>query len=161
MRFNSKYDVVFMNSTQMIDYHKLFSVRLDYSKALLNLSYQQQDLIDQDDYSGLLDVLGKKQRLLGQLDQYKKQLPALWEKWKTDRDQLPAETRESCEQVLYESETVLAKLLENEDTSTRCMVDRRDRTKQQIQSLNQGEKVGEAYRDSLAPVTHRHLNIDQ
>ncbi|WP_339732167.1 hypothetical protein [uncultured Gimesia sp.] len=150
-----------MNSTQMIDYPKLFSVRLDYSKALLKLSFQQQDLINQDDYSGLLDVLSKKQRLLEQLDQYKKQLPALWEKWKSDRDQMSAETRETCEQILSESEAVLAKLLHNEDTSTQCMVDRRDRTKQQILSLNQGEKVGEAYRDSLAPVTHRHLNIDQ
>lgn len=150
-----------MTSTQMIDYPKLFSVRLEYSKALLKLSFQQQDLINQDDYSGLLDVLGKKQQLLEQLDQYKKKLPALWEKWKSDRDQLPEEKRESCERILSESEAVLAKLLENEDTSTQCMVDRRDRTKQQIQSLNQGEKVGEAYRDSLAPVTHRHLNIDQ
>lgn len=150
-----------MTSTQMIDYPKLFSVRLEYSKALLKLSFQQQDLINQDDYSGLLDVLGKKQRLLGQLDQYKKQLPMLWEKWKRDRDQLSAEKREACEQILSESESVLAQLLQNEDTSTQHMVVRRDRTKQQIQSLNQGERVGEAYRDSLAPVTHRHLNIDQ
>ncbi|MCA9017000.1 MAG: hypothetical protein KDA77_16830 [Planctomycetaceae bacterium] len=150
-----------MTSAQMIDYPKLFSVRLEYSKALLRLSFQQQELINQDDYSGLLDILGKKQRLLGQLDQYKKQLPALWEKWKSDREQLTAAQREACEQILSESEAVLARLLQNEDTSTQCMVDRRDRTKQQIQSLNQGERVGEAYRDSLAPVTHRHLNIDQ
>jgi len=150
-----------MTSTQKIDYLKLFSVRLEYSKALLKLSIQQQALIDQDDYSGLLDVLGKKQRLLGQLDQYTKQLPKLWERWKGERDLLSFEQRESCEEILSESEAVLSTLLENEDTSTKSMVDRRDRTKQQVQSLNQGEKVGEAYRDSLAPVTHRHLNIDQ
>lgn len=150
-----------MTSTQMIDYPKLFSVRLEYSKALLQLSFQQQELINLDDYSGLLDVLGKKQRLLGQLDQYKKQLPLLWEKWKSDRDQLSAEKRNACEQILSESEAVLSQLLQNEDMSTKRMVDRRDRTKQQVQSLNQGERVGEAYRDSLAPVTHRHLNIDQ
>lgn len=150
-----------MTSTQTLDYHKLFSVRLDYAKALLALSLQQQELIDQDDYTGLLDVLGKKQRLLGQLDQYKKQLPALWEKWKTDREQMDQAQREACEQVLSESEAVLAQLLQNEDNSTQCMIDRRDQTAQQIQSLNQGERVGEAYRDSLAPVTHRYLNIDQ
>tara|TARA_R110002095_G_scaffold202889_2_gene184629 strand:+ start:1433 stop:1885 length:453 start_codon:yes stop_codon:yes gene_type:complete len=150
-----------MTSTQKIDYHKLFSVRLEYSRALLKLSIQQQELIDQEDYSGLLDVLGKKQRLLGQLDQYTRQLPKLWEHWKCERDQLSAEQRESCEEILQESEAVLSRLLTNEDTSTQCMVDRRDRTKHQIQSLNQGERVGEAYRDNLATVTHRHLNIDQ
>jgi hypothetical protein len=150
-----------MTSTQNIDHPKLFSVRLEYSKALLKLSIQQQALIDQDDYPGLLDVLGEKQRLLGQLDQYTKQLPTLWEQWKSERDQLPTEQRETCDEILSESEAVLSKLLENEDTSTQSMVDRRDRTKQQVQSLNQGEKVGDAYRDSLAPVTHRHLNIDQ
>lgn len=150
-----------MTSTQKINYSKLFSVRLEYSRALLKLSIQQQELIDQDDYSGLLDVLGKKQRLLGQLDQYTKQLPKVWEHWKIERELLSAEERESCEGILSESEAVLSELLKNEDTSTQCMVDRRDRTKHQIQSLNQGEKVGEAYRDSLAPVTHRHLNIDQ
>ena len=150
-----------MTSTQKIDYPKLFSVRLEYSKALLKLSIQQQALIDQEDYSGLLDVLGKKQRLLGQLDQYTKQLPTLWKQWKDDRDLMSVEQRETCEEILSESEAVLSKLLANEDTSTECMVVRRDRTKQQVQSLNQGEKVGEAYRDSLAPVTHRHLNIDQ
>ena len=150
-----------MTSTQKIDYLKLFSVRLEYSKALLKLSIQQQALIDQDDYSGLLDVLGKKQRLLGQLDQYTKQLPTLWAQWKGERDLMSVEQRETCEEILSESEAVLSKLLANEDTSTKCMVVRRDRTKQQVQSLNQGEKVGEAYRDSLAPVTHRHLNIDQ
>lgn len=150
-----------MTSLQMIDYLKLFSVRLEYSKRLLKLSFLQQDLIDQNDYTGLLDVLGQKQRLFGQLDQYTKQLPMLWEKWRSERDLLLADQREACEQILQESEEVLAKLLKNEDTSTQCMVDRRDHTNQQIQSLNQGEKVGEAYRDSLAPVTHRHLNIDQ
>ncbi|MFH1301105.1 MAG: hypothetical protein ABIK07_08585 [Planctomycetota bacterium] len=150
-----------MTSTQKIDYPKLFSVRLEYSRALLRLSIQQQDLIDQEDYSGLLDVLGKKQRLLGQLDQYTRQLPTLWEHWKSDRVGLSAEQRETCEEILNESEAVLSRLLKNEDTSTQSMVDRRDRTKQQIQSLNQGERVGEAYRDSLATTTHRHLNIDQ
>lgn len=151
----------FMNKIPMTDYPKLFSIRLEYSKRLLKLSVQQQDLIDQDDYSGLLDVLGTKQRLLGQLDQYTKQLPTLWEKWVRDREELSIEQRKTCEQILNESEKVLAKLLKNEDSSTQCMAERCDQTKRQIQSLNQGAKVGEAYRDSLAPATHRHLNIDQ
>lgn len=150
-----------MTKLQMLDYSKLFSIRLEYSKTLLKLSVQQQDLINQDDYTGLLDVLGTKQRLIGQLDQYTRQLPTLWENWSRDREQLSAGQREACEQILNESEEVLGLLLKNEDTSTQCMVERCDQTKQQIQSLNQGGKVGEAYRDSLAPVTHRHLNIDQ
>ncbi|MCA9020103.1 MAG: hypothetical protein KDA74_08180, partial [Planctomycetaceae bacterium] len=74
-----------MTSTNTIDYPKLFAVRLEYSRALLTLSLQQQELINEDDYSSLLDVLGKKQRLLGQLDQYTKQLPRLWEQWQQDR----------------------------------------------------------------------------
>jgi len=150
-----------MTSTQLIDYPKLFAVRLEYSRALLKLSLQQQELIQQDDYTSLLDVLGKKQRLLGQLDQYTRQLPQLWEKWQADRDSLSAEQRERCEAILQESEAVLAELLQNEDTSTQSMVQRRDETREQLQSLNQGGKVSEAYRDSLAPTTHRHLNIDQ
>jgi hypothetical protein len=150
-----------MTATQTLDYPKLFAVRLEYSKALLKLSLRQQELIQEEDYTSLLDVLGQKQRLLGQLDQYTSQLPRLWEKWQADRAQLPGELRETCETILQESEAVLAQLLQNEDTSTKSMVVRRDQTRQQLQSLNQGGKVGEAYRDSLAPVTHRHLNIDQ
>jgi hypothetical protein len=69
--------------------------------------------------------------------------------------------RRSCEAALAESETLLAELLEHERESTTVLARRRDETRRQLQNIASGGQANEAYRDTLAPATSRHLDVDQ
>ena len=55
-----------MRTTSNIDYLATFRTRRDRCRELLDLSNEQDNLIERDDYTGLLDVLGRKQRILSE-----------------------------------------------------------------------------------------------
>ena len=143
------------------EFTTFFTTRRDHCHKLLELSRRQMELINQDDYNQLLAVLGQKQRILTQLDDLKKQHRRPLEFWQHNRDQLDATLRDDCQHLLAETEAVIAQLLEEETASTRHLTDRRDATQKQLQAISQGTQVHRAYRDSLAPSTRRHLDVDQ
>lgn len=144
-----------------IDFLAVFKSRRDHCHALLNLSRTQQELIHADDYTGLLVVLGQKQLILGRLDEVASRHRKLFADWKTLRESLAAETRLNCEHILAETEAILAELIEEENNSTAGIVRRRDAAHSELQAINQGTQVNHAYRDALAPTTHRHLDLNQ
>ena len=144
-----------------IDFLTLFQSRRDHCHALLNLSRTQQELIRADDYTGLLVVLGQKQMILGRLDEVTSRHREIISQWQSLREQLDAETRLNCDHVLAETEAILAELIEEENNSTQGIVRRRDAAHSELQSLQQGNRVNHAYRDALAPATHRYLDLDQ
>jgi hypothetical protein len=135
--------------------------RREYCRELLKLSRAQRRLIDLDNYAALLDVLGRKQRILGSLDSLSRRNPDFKQVWRNERDGIAPELREECEHVLAETEALFGELLEEETDSTEHLTRRRDDTRKQLQSVSQGPHVHAAYRDSLGPSTHRHLDIDQ
>ena len=143
------------------DFLQTFADRRQCFAELLDLSRRQTALVESDDYSQLLSVLGGKQRILGRLDEIGRGRPALWQAWRDQRDRLPAGLRRDCEQALAESERLLAELLEHERVSTEALLRRRDQTRRELQTVAAGSHVNHAYRDSLAPITHRHLDTDQ
>ena len=59
------------------------------------------------------------------------------------------------------STALLERLLEQERVSTESLARRRDQTAAELRTVASGSRVNQAYRDSLAPVTHRHLDTDQ
>lgn len=150
-----------MSASCVPDFLQVFRSRREYCRALLELSYRQMELISADDYSQLMVVLGQKQRLLGRMEEMKKGQPELWRQWHDRRDQLEPALRNECEKVLEETENVLAELVQREKEGTDSLTARRDQTREQLQTVSQGTQVNEAYRNSLAPASHRHLDVDQ
>jgi len=117
-------------------------------------------LIAEDDYPRLLDLLARKQRLLGRLDAAKPSLTTLKEQWLSLRDVLDPDVRRNCEQILDDLDEMFRRLLDEERSGISELTDRRDETQRQLQAVSDGTRVHAAYRDSLAPATHRHLDID-
>lgn len=142
------------------DFSGVFELRRDYCRALLDLSNEQRKFIAADDFTELLAVLGKKQRILGRIDELTRQRPNLWRNWKSQRDEMAPEIREQCDHLLAETEALLADLLAEEQRSTEELTDRRDETQTQLQEISRGTRVHEAYRDGLSPSTHRHLDLN-
>jgi hypothetical protein len=143
------------------DFLQTFADRRQCFAELLELSRCQLGLVEADDYAQLLGLLGGKQRIIGRLEAIARIRPRLWDDWKLERDRLAPPERRACEQALAETEALLTQLLEQERISTECLARRRDRTAQQLQAVVTGSRVNQAYGDSLAPVTYRHLNTDQ
>ncbi|MGE3315592.1 MAG: flagellar export chaperone FlgN [Planctomycetaceae bacterium] len=148
----------------LLDHSNMLTVlntRRQHCRNLLELSRRQRDLIDASDYSQLLTILGQKQRLLGRLDELNREHPDLKSRWKQIRDTGDADWRDDCEHVLAETESLLAELIEEEQDSTDHLTRKRDTTQKELQAVTQGSRVHDAYRESLAPATHRHLDIGQ
>jgi len=150
-----------MPSTDFAEFLQILKTRREHFRSLLNLSTQQQELIDRDDYSQLLTILGKKQGLLDRLDEIHSRHPHFNSEWNNRKNSLESNLRKECDTVLVETETILSELLEAENESAIFLTLRRDETKQQLEALSRGTQTHEAYRDSLAPVTTRHLDINQ
>jgi hypothetical protein len=141
------------------DFLTLFVQRRQHFSELLQLSRGQLALVEADDHAQLLSLLGAKQRVIGRLEELGQHRPELWQEWRRDRDRLSPTQRSSCEATLAETESLLAELLENERVCTETLSRRRDATRRELQRVVHGSHVNQAYRDSLAPSTHRHLDV--
>jgi hypothetical protein len=150
-----------MTATSHTSYVRLFRARRDYCAALAQLSRGQLDLIEADDYTQLLVVLGRKQGLLGRMEELRLGQPELWREWRQDRDQLDAESRQACEELLAETESILRELNQHEQLSTDTLTRRRDQTRRQLESVSGGLRAHEAYGADHAGPTHRRLDIGQ
>lgn len=144
-----------------IDFLKTFADRRQCFAELLELSRQQLGLVESDDYTRLLTLLGGKQQIIHRLEALGGRQPRLWDDWREARDGLAPAARGACDQVLAETETLLAQLLEQERVSTETLKARRDETACELRTVAAGSRVNQAYRDSLASATHRHLDLDQ
>ena len=150
-----------MSAATSSDFLTVFQSRRDHCQALLELSRTQQELIRSDDFTGLLVVLGRKQLILGRLDEMKTRHREMFARWNTVREAFDTETRIDCDHVLAETEAVLAELIQEEDSSTQHIIRRRDEAHGELLALTDGSRVNHAYRDALAPATHRHLDVNQ
>jgi hypothetical protein len=144
-----------------LDFITTFKDRRQCFADLLQISRSQLGLVETDDYSQLLRLLGGKQQIISRLEGIASRSPQLWDKWRSERQRLAPGARETCEQTLAETESLLAELLEHERIATETLARRRDQTAQQLAAVAGGSRVNQAYRDCLAPVTHRHLDLDQ
>ena len=150
-----------MNGSPPFDFLRIFAAHRECCRRLLELSRDQDRLIVEDDYTQLLVVLGKKQKVLNQMEEFGKHRTQIQSLWKSQRDELDDDTRRQCEGLLSDTEADIAELVRQEKHSCSQLEKRRVATQRDIHNLDQGERVGEAYRDSLAPVTHRRLDVGQ
>lgn len=142
-----------------IPFLSILRLRRDHCRGLLELSRQQTELIRRDEYTQLLALLGKKQHILGRLDEISARYPQLARRWKDRRDTLEPEVRSECETLLAEIENLLAQLNETENDSAVLLTRRRDETRQQLEALSTGARTHDGYREALAPADSRHLDV--
>src|SRR5262245_12003199 len=127
------------------DFLETFADRRRCFADLLELSQRQLALVECDDYSQLLGLLGGKHQLIGRLEAIGRRRPHLWDEWRRERDHMPPPLRHACEAALAESEAILSRLLDCERTSTESLARRRDNTAQQLRSVATGSRVNQAY----------------
>jgi hypothetical protein len=144
-----------------IDYLRLFKVRKATFAELLRLSESQWDLIVDDNYEGLLDVLGAKQRLLGRMEELTTAYPAIVDRWRGARDALESTVRHECEQLLETTERILGQLNERERHCGTELERRRNLTRGELQRVTGGMEAAGAYHDSTAPSTSRLLDVSE
>ena len=132
-------------SADRLDFSYIFRVRRDYCRALLELSRGQDTLIETDDYTQLLVILGQKQGILGRMEELNRGQPRLWETWRAQRGQLDAGTRALCETLLEETQTVLAELHQQEHLSTERLASRRNETRLELATIAHGARAHDAY----------------
>jgi hypothetical protein len=142
-----------------IDYQKLFRAREATFAELLRLSTLQWDRIVTDDYDGLLDLLGAKQRLLGRLEDLATVFPTVVERWRGERGELEATVRGECDRLLSATESLLARLTEQERICSEELQRRRDETRGELCQVVGGRAAAGAYRQDETPVGARWLDV--
>jgi benzoyl-CoA reductase/2-hydroxyglutaryl-CoA dehydratase subunit BcrC/BadD/HgdB len=150
-----------MTLTSLNDILNVLKERRTHCRELLDLSRRQNRVIDANDYSTLLNILGHKQRLLGRLDELKRRHPELGQQWQILREAGPATLRRECDEVISEIEAILAELMQTEKDDADELSQRRDATRRQLESIAQGIHINETYRDNVAPYSHRFLDLNR
>ena len=132
-------------------------------RQLLELSHAQLAHIQREDYTGLLRLLTEKQGLLSRHDALSQRYPntLLRQWWVESRETLEPVWKQRCRCAMQETEQILAELLTHEQQCTDLLTRHRNTTYEQLQTIAQGSRVHDAYRVNLAPLTHRHLDVDQ
>lgn len=148
-----------MTDTAIPNFSRIFTAHRECCRQMLELSRRQIRLIEEDDYTQLLTLLGKKQKLLTRLEEFSKHRPQIRELWKSTRDSLDVESRRQCEELLDDTEALLADLTQQEQSSTDRLEKRRCSVQQELSNISAGGRVNEAYRETLAPATHRRLDV--
>lgn len=149
-----------MLNENILEFLKTIQARREHCQNLLDLSRQQQGLITENDYTQLLVVLGKKQRILGRMDELKPRHVDFVKLWHEQRDTLDSAVREKCEIILAEIESILGELLETENVSAGDLMLRRDDTKQKLEAVSRGTQTHDAYRETLGMATTKHLDVN-
>ncbi|MEZ6046933.1 MAG: hypothetical protein R3C11_15400 [Planctomycetaceae bacterium] len=148
-----------MSTRKSEDYLTCFKHRFEHCRILLALSEEQNGAIAQNRLDDLLSIIGRKQRVLNLMEEQKQSHPELWENWQADRDALPGDQRNRCEQLLAETEAILASLVQLEQQGTTQLQINRDKTQQQLQEISRSMQANDAYYDQTDSKTHRYLNV--
>lgn len=135
--------------------------RRDYCRGLLDLSRRQREFIADGNYTELLEVVSRKQRLLGRLDALKQEQPEVVTNWNHRRHDLPEDIRGGCETLLKDIGETLRVLLEEEQFCTDRLTERRDDTRRQLSEITNGRSANNAYDTPGEEKTHRYLDLNQ
>lgn len=132
--------------------------KYEYSRVLLELSQQQQGLIEQQDYDQLVPLLLQKQTLIEALQATSQTTPSLPELWKQHRDTLPPLLRQECESWLERSEQMLEELMSYEQACTSQLLRQREETQHFLAAASDSLQIQNAYEEFP---THSQFDINQ
>jgi hypothetical protein len=131
--------------------------RRDLSRSLQELSARQREALEGQDYDALIALLSEKRSVIDRLVT----LTPSAHDWIGRRQMLPAGEREEGEALLSETNRLLAEINDAERIAVDELTRQRERTRAQLLEINAAGRVHSAYRDSLAPVTRRSLDVDR
>jgi hypothetical protein len=134
---------------------QLVRARYTCLTRLRDLGRQQMQLIDQNNVTGLLDLLSLKQKPLSDIQRIEKALDPYRTQDPEKRQWPSAEDRASCARLVQECEAMLREIVVQEKRCEETMVQKRDATAVQLQRLR---AVGQAHGAYAAPV---HAGISQ
>ena len=131
--------------------------RRDLSRSLRELSQRQTEALSLRDYDALIQVVSEKRSVI---DRISTLTPAARE-WLDGRHTLSAGEREAGEALMAEANQLLADIGSLESSAIEELARQRDETRRELLEINSAGRVHSAYRDSLAPITRRSLDVDR
>lgn len=127
----------------MPDYLATFRTRLLHAEALVELARGQQRLADAGDYDGLIDSLGRKQRIIERMAAGCDDLTR--REWVADRDFIESPLREECDALLERAERCLDETLTLERDTITQVTAARDRVTADLNRLTATRQTGTGY----------------
>jgi hypothetical protein len=116
------------DSRQQPDLLDVLQRRREYCRAMLELSRRQVELIDDGNFTELLQLIAQKQRVLDHLAELGRSFGGIVDFWKSVRDRLAAEVRSRCQAAIDDAEALLAESMDLEKQGTAVLSQRRDET---------------------------------
>lgn len=131
--------------------------RRDLCRTLRDLAGRQREALAARDYDVLIELLGERKALLARLA---RSSPSICD-WMASRDSLAASERAEGDRLWVEARSLLGDLARAEQEAIAELTAQRDATQAELREIAAAGRVNAAYRDSLAPVTHRSLDVDR
>lgn len=131
--------------------------RRDLCRSLKSLAEGQRTALADGDYDLLIRILGERRGLLDRLSA----ATAASRDWPASRGLLSEAERREGDSLWAETRLLLGDLARAEQEAVAELTARRDATRDELRDLSSAGRVNAAYRDSLAPVTHRSLDVDR
>jgi hypothetical protein len=148
-----------MNSAALTldDYLTAFRARRECCRALLELSHEQQRLIDADDYDELVTLLEMKQHLV---DELVGGVDSPWKTWKQQRASLSGAGQRAGDALLAETESLLLALLDEEQVGVTRLMTRRDVTERELNQITSTQQIQSAYHSTSVSGSQWGLDVN-
>jgi len=150
-----------MPTSTTIDFLQVFTDRRDCFEHLLTMSSEQLALIEAEDYSQVLTLLGRKQEFINYLEELQQLHPQLVHDWNTSKHGLDRHLKQACEDLLAETEQLMQLLMNLERHGSEEISSRKERSRDELLSLSQASRANTTYGTQLASSTGRRLSVDQ
>jgi len=124
---------------------RIVQQRLESLEQLAELVARQEELIEQQQVSGLMTVLAAKQRVLGRLTDLEMQLDPFREEDPDQRVWSSVERRQQCAAALERGQRLIRELLERERTSEQQLSAQRDAIGRRIDGAHAAQAARNAY----------------
>lgn len=131
--------------------------RRDLCRSLMSLAEAQKAALADGDYDSVIQILGERRGLLDRLGS----ASAASRDWPSSRGLLSDAERREGDSLWDETRLLLGELARAERDAVAELTARRDATRDELRDIASAGRVNAAYRDSLAPVTHRSLDVDR
>jgi hypothetical protein len=113
---------------------------------LLALSRRQEEIIVADgEVDALLDVLGRKQVMIREIESIERELSPIKERWESEREQAPPARREEVEARVRGLRRTLEEVLELEDRGRSALEARQQELAGEIRKIGRSREAHAAY----------------
>lgn len=134
---------------------ELLRVRKELCCSLRTLATDQAQALSERDYDRLIAVLAEKSRLLDRLGQLTEPVREY------SSSHLDPDERAAANTLMADANLILMELADAEHQAVAELLSQRAVTERELREIAAAGQVHSAYRDSLAPVTHRSLDVDR